>query len=72
MSKLGNSINHALVGIAIDGCQVNLSSQDDRYTVPQLIQGLDISGFGHEHITVDFSAVTKVDTASAEGQVYDL
>ncbi|MFT4924335.1 MAG: phospholipid transport system transporter-binding protein [Phenylobacterium sp.] len=53
------------VGVAIEvkDSLICLSGQVDRYTVPELIRGVDISVFGHEHITVDFSAVTQVDTA---------
>lgn len=35
----------------------------DRFTVNQLLKGIDIAKISEEHISIDFAAVERVDTA---------
>ncbi|MCJ8268055.1 MAG: STAS domain-containing protein [Psychrosphaera sp.] len=47
----------------VDEGDIKLTGFIDRFTVPTLIKGIDISKISIEHLVIDFSAVEKVDTA---------
>lgn len=58
-----NSIANKTVNIVIEDCVIHLSGQVNRYTVPELIAGIDINLLCKEQFIIDFSAVSQVDTA---------
>ncbi|NQZ08553.1 MAG: STAS domain-containing protein [Algicola sp.] len=47
----------------VDEGDIKLTGFIDRFTVPTLVKGIDISRISIEHLVIDFSAVEKVDTA---------
>jgi phospholipid transport system transporter-binding protein len=47
----------------VDEGDIKLTGFIDRFTVPTLVKGIDISRISIEHLVIDFSTVEKVDTA---------
>lgn len=56
-------MNVSTVSYHVDEGDIQLSGFIDRFTVPTLIKGINISKIGQEQLTIDLSQVEKVDTA---------
>lgn len=58
-----SSKSSSTLSYQVDEGDIKLTGFIDRFTVPTLIKGIDISRISIEHLVIDFSAVEKVDTA---------
>ncbi len=62
-SNLQSDRSNSSLSYQVDEGDIKLTGFIDRFTVPTLVKGIDISRISIEHLVIDFSAVEKVDTA---------
>ncbi|MFT5161517.1 MAG: phospholipid transport system transporter-binding protein [Alteromonadaceae bacterium] len=56
-------VQASTVDFTIEDCTISLSGKVDRHTVPLLIRGIDLNRMCKDHFSIDFTAVSSVDTA---------